>query len=83
MPSRHYSSSALNTDPGVYEPGDPFKPNFSDYPDQDDFVNQVLHHADKAYLKESFDLVDEGATEQLDSHPDIISGSFIQAPTLF
>ena len=33
--------SHVNTDPGVYEPGDPYKANFTEYPDQEDFLNQL------------------------------------------
>jgi hypothetical protein len=31
----------FNTDPGVYEPGDPYKASFTEYPDQDDFLSQL------------------------------------------
>lgn len=74
MPSRHYSNSALNTDPGVYEPGDPYKSNFSNYPDQDDFLNQLRHHVDMAYPKETMETVDEAEAEELDPEANIIAG---------
>ena len=42
----------FNTDPGVYEPGDSYKANFTEYPDQDDFLNQLrasAHQIDLTY----------------------------------
>lgn len=40
-PPRCLPAGRLNTDPGVYEPGDTYKPNFTEYPDQEDFLNQL------------------------------------------
>jgi hypothetical protein len=31
----------FNTDPGVYETGDPYKASFTKYLDQDDFLSQL------------------------------------------
>jgi len=74
MPSRHYSNSALNTDPGVYEPGDPYKSNFSNYPDQEDFLNQLRHHVDMAYPKEGMETLAEAAAEESEAEATIIAG---------
>ena len=41
LPVRRIGGTPLNTDPGVYEPADPYKPNFTEYPDQEDFLNQI------------------------------------------
>ena len=41
LPARRIGGTPVNTDPGVYEPADPYKANFTEYPDQDDFLNQI------------------------------------------